>query len=278
LPNCLPCGAMSAAESETPVHFLRWWTSGKAPLGRQGHADVVIELQDDCAAGLELSTDRTEFLLGAPIVEPDLAVQDYEDEGCAAPSAWQAQSAPYRLERRPESLQHCMICLQEKPHTLVPPHRSAKEEATPARRWWCYFKCPWRRDRVEERTPFLKPNVDSHRFCTECWAEYLAHVPAGEVYEFAESKLACPICRETIDVPDVWAVKLGVPEALRVLRSSDLRDDRAGKWASQRFRGKYLALGPVRASLAFGGRRGVALLVLVTAILAFSVIFFAHAW
>jgi len=58
--------------------------------------------------------------------------------------------------------------------------------------------------------------IQSHRFCTECWADFLRHERQCQAKVSTECKprlISCPICRAGIGVPDVWRQKFGLSEA-----------------------------------------------------------------
>merc|ERR1711933_279497 len=76
--------------------------------------------------------------------------------------------------------QQCVICLTDKEHTIVPPHRHESAQ-----------------------------QVEGHRICTECWRNFLYHglrQPSRDGR--GPPPLACPLCRGTIDVPDTWATSI----------------------------------------------------------------------
>lgn len=83
--------------------------------------------------------------------------------------------------------QTCVVCMEEKEHTLVPPHREADGTS-----------------------------VEGHRFCTDCWVTFLRHGMWQQRRAIASKvgaalpPLACPLCRGTIDVPDVWGLNLAI--------------------------------------------------------------------
>jgi len=71
------------------------------------------------------------------------------------------------------------VCLEDKEHTFVPSHSVSPD---------C---C-----------------VEGHRFCSDCWVEFLDHnMKHSSMGRGAPNPtpLACPLCRATILVPDVWA-------------------------------------------------------------------------
>jgi len=122
---------------------------------------------------------------GRPVVEDDLALEDYgsDDEAREWQKAIALQFPPplqpgsaASIQRMDARAKQCVVCFAEKPHTLVPAHALSG------------------------------PQIASHRFCTDCWAEYLLYS--------LKTGLAptCPVCRRPIDVPDAWYVTLGLPD------------------------------------------------------------------
>ncbi|CAJ1351055.1 unnamed protein product, partial [Effrenium voratum] len=79
----------------------------------------------------------------------------------------------------------CIICLTEKEHTLVPPH-------TPRE--------------ISAQTP-AQSSVEDHRFCTDCWEDFLRHARRAKL-----SSMICPVCRGEISVPEVWSKRLELPQ------------------------------------------------------------------
>lgn len=81
--------------------------------------------------------------------------------------------------------QQCVICLADKEHTIVPPHRHESAQ-----------------------------HVEGHRICTECWSQFLYHglrQPGRDGR--GPAPLTCPLCRGTIDVPDAWAAFMELPQS-----------------------------------------------------------------
>mmetsp|Transcript_52927 Transcript_52927/g.134470 ORF Transcript_52927/g.134470 Transcript_52927/m.134470 type:complete len:190 (-) Transcript_52927:391-960(-) len=109
--------------------------------------------------------------------------------------------------------------MEEKEHTLVPAHSS-------------------------EDGP---QHVDGHRFCSDCWAEYLYHSKQQYFAQRATKKsmpLTCPLCRSAITVPDAWAAREELPslwkgseassERLQTMQMSSIfssTDSSMGSWA-----------------------------------------------
>lgn len=58
--------------------------------------------------------------------------------------------------------------------------------------------------------------ITAHCICTDCFADFLKHCMRQQHSASTSSnsfKLLCPVCRQPIDVPDVWRVRLGLPAA-----------------------------------------------------------------
>lgn len=122
-----------------------------------------------------------------PIVEDDLNLEDFcsGDEG---------HDAVLQVDvflpgsRRPRQLmearsKQCVICLADKEHTFVPTHRDLPSQ-----------------------------QVEGHRICTDCWANFLYHgLRQRSSNGRGPPPLACPLCRGTIDVPDAWATFMELP-------------------------------------------------------------------
>lgn len=132
-----------------------------------------------------------------PIIEDDLCLQEYgsDDEAphCASARVWAPGSLAGRKLMEARSKQ-CIICLSDKEHTIVPPHRHENGNAS----------------------------VEGHRVCTECWANFLYH---GLRQQGRDGRgpppLACPLCRCTIDVPDSWIKDVELPLTWRFPRKRE---------------------------------------------------------
>jgi hypothetical protein len=120
------------------------------------------------------------------ILENDLQVEDFSSDDHSRfndvvdclPPPWAPGSAMGRKLMTARAKQ-CVVCLTDKEHTLVPPHRQNTQ------------------------------NVEGHRFCTDCWAEFLQH----QIQTRGNHGPACPVCRGPIDVPDVWCVGFPIPDS-----------------------------------------------------------------
>lgn len=168
---------------------------GKLQL--RSEESLVIEMQDDCRAWevrqpLQHASDRPEEQSPSkPVVEGDLAVLDCDSGDEAGlpgslPPAWAPGSAAGRRLMKARA-QQCVVCMEDKEHTFVPPHR-------------------------EEESGHL---VMGHRFCTDCWTEFLYHSLRQQRRGAPLQPLACPLCRGAIEVPDVWGIDLELPPSWR---------------------------------------------------------------
>lgn len=192
--RCLVEGCLSDSEQGARI------AAGLLRLGKLGQCSeesLVIEAEDEdgrqaVARPLELlhrcSTPADDHeAYDRPAVEDDLLVEDYGAEedagllhGLAPPWAPGSQVARVLMKAR---AQQCVVCMEDKEHTFVPPH---KEEG-------------------------LGSAVGGHRFCTDCWVEFLYHNSRQQRHGCALPLLACPLCRGGISVPDVWGVGFELP-------------------------------------------------------------------
>lgn len=221
-------------------------------LGRNGPGeDLVLELSSDVEGGLregptahgsdnwEPGFDEADGAEGhphRPIVEHDLRVQEYfsDDDAWAASSgsaagglaragarllAWAPGATAGRRLMEARS-RRCVICLAEKEHTLVPPHRNvgalaaAEKPAAPGRRLlWGSASGSAASTAATAPQPGSQ-RVEDHRFCTDCWQNYLQHLMRqGSGTPAGPRELLCPVCRVPIDVPDVYTVRMELPDA-----------------------------------------------------------------
>ena len=116
---------------------------------------------------------------GPPIVETDLAVQDFssDEEFYKKSKAW----FNFNFGRKNfflEAKRPCVICLSEKEHTLVPPHAARNAPSS---------------------------ELEDHRFCTDCWEDFLQHARSSQ------ASMICPVCRGEILIPEVWTQRLQLP-------------------------------------------------------------------
>jgi len=112
----------------------------------------------------------------------ELSELDSEDEAPPEPSCSRGRmTARHRMQDR---AQQCIVCMEEKEHTFVPPHVQG-----------------------------CGSHVDGHRFCSDCWIDFLDHGLSVLRKGVVPAPLACPICRSCIHVPDVWTVDVELPSA-----------------------------------------------------------------
>jgi len=116
----------------------------------------------------------------------------------------------------------CIICFTEKQHTFVPPH--------------CHD---------QHGSPAHSAQVESHRFCTDCWAQFLRHQLRGS----GGAGLSCPLCRCPIDIPDMWKVVFDLPQPRSRLYPEQAEEDvpLASIWARKRafvIGGELIIAGP----------------------------------
>jgi len=114
--------------------------------------------------------------------------------------------------------QQCVVCLVEKEHTLVPPHHGVAADGSEACRLGV------------SRT---SPCFDGHRFCTDCWTEFLLRhgseqPPKGRHGSPRSKRLLCPVCRGAIGVPDVWRLRLDLPATFGALSPKASRSSASG--------------------------------------------------
>jgi hypothetical protein len=136
------------------------------------------------------------------LIEEDLVLEDIDSETelwkCSSSVADCARGSAQARKLMEARSQQCIICLMEKEHTLVPWHHCDDfQSGEPTSMNW--------HDRHASQR-----HANTHRFCTDCWAEFLQH----RLREAASSKalaLHCPLCRASIDSPDVWQSLYEVP-------------------------------------------------------------------
>eukprot|EP00429_Kryptoperidinium_foliaceum_P067661 CAMPEP_0176071796 /NCGR_PEP_ID=MMETSP0120_2-20121206/35862_1 /TAXON_ID=160619 /ORGANISM="Kryptoperidinium foliaceum, Strain CCMP 1326" /LENGTH=277 /DNA_ID=CAMNT_0017405457 /DNA_START=119 /DNA_END=952 /DNA_ORIENTATION=+ len=129
----------------------------------------------------------------AAINEGDLPVEDFDDSedlprepwGNSGDKGWFAPGSVAPRQLMQARAQQCVVCLQDKEHTFVPPHREDGGAH----------------------------DVSGHRFCTDCWAEFLYHSSRQQHRRAGPRPLVCPLCRGGIHVPDVWGATYVLPRA-----------------------------------------------------------------
>lgn len=124
------------------------------------------------------SSPKTAFF-----VEEDLVLQDLDDD-ISPPQARGRLLGRSLMQQR---AQQCMVCMDEKEHTFVPTHRAG----TPS-------------------------HLQGHRFCSDCWVDFLQHRLGQCMSKQATGKMAslvCPVCRDEILVPDYLSAECDLPAA-----------------------------------------------------------------
>lgn len=137
-----------------------------------------------------VQTTHEEELPGEVTVEDDLVVCefDFHEEliSSSVTSSIGTKAARRLMQGR---AQQCVVCMEEKEHTFVPPHETGEGQ-----------------------------QVHGHRFCSECWIDFLEHSlrhqPSGKARgSSAPPPLSCPVCRGIVTVPDVWGVGFELPRS-----------------------------------------------------------------
>lgn len=174
-------------------------------------------------------------------VEGDIIIEDFDFdaefdnhcEPCLVLEPPRSVRARRLMEAR--SLQ-CVICLTEKEHTLVPPHRPLTLSTGVGQ------EHAWQE---REQARCWQQQVANHRFCTDCWSSFLSHQLDQQARSSVKGRhlLSCPVCRGAIDIPDSWKVRLEMPVAAHkreqlpqtmVEMGSIEWLDLSGFWASKR--------------------------------------------
>lgn len=183
-----------------------------------------------------------------PIVEEDLHVQEYfsDDEAflvarrqlqvqscgggqasrCAGggdeePGPWAPPGAMTARRLMEARSRRCMICLADKQHTLVPPHlegageesgpHAAEQQARGGLLGGSRSTASRPMSSVEPSQPCPSRSLEDHRFCTECWEAFLQH-RLQQREEQDRVELRCPLCRALIVIPDVYRIRMGLPD------------------------------------------------------------------
>jgi len=146
-------------------------------------------------------------------IEADIVIEDFDFdaeldnhcEPCLVLEPPRSVRARRLMEAR--SLQ-CVICLTEKQHTLVPPHRPLTLSTGVGQ------EHAWQE---REQARCWQQQVANHRFCTDCWSKFLSHQLDQQAKSSVKRHhlLSCPVCRGAIDIPDSWRVRFGMPVAGR---------------------------------------------------------------
>eukprot|EP00930_Biecheleria_cincta_P067849 TRINITY_DN5476_c0_g1_i1.p1 TRINITY_DN5476_c0_g1~~TRINITY_DN5476_c0_g1_i1.p1 ORF type:complete len:296 (-),score=55.18 TRINITY_DN5476_c0_g1_i1:216-1001(-) len=122
------------------------------------------------------------------MVELDLIVQECnEDDDYFSTASSSSSSSSFpggRMTARrlmQARAKSCVVCMEDKEHTFVPSHQSD-----------------------------AGGQVEGHRFCTDCWVDFLEHSLAQRPTS-SGAVLCCPVCRSRISVPDVYTVDVDMP-------------------------------------------------------------------
>jgi len=170
---------------------------GLGRLWKEVEESIIIEVDGPTTGKVEAAVlDASSAGNGnsSTFVERDLIMRDIDssDEAEFRSGLQQPMPAPTAARRLMKArAQQCVVCMDEKEHTFVPPHRGEVDGQ----------------------------DVAGHRFCTDCWAEFLAHSLRQHQQQQKRKtppQLTCPLCRCVIGVPDVWAVDQELPAAWRL--------------------------------------------------------------
>jgi len=121
-------------------------------------------------------------------IEKDIEIQDYSPSESGRRSDDFVATGQLEGRRRMVARsQQCVVCMEVKEHTFVPAHRGAAS-----------LQC------------------QGHRFCTDCWLEFLTHRMRQLMTKQAQGRfcppLPCPVCRAEIYVPDYFAPQMTLPK------------------------------------------------------------------
>jgi len=135
----------------------------------------------DETKALVSENDQGEEKWTAPaLLDDDLVLGDCDsDDEVLCPASSSGRTAARKLMQA--RAQQCIVCMEEKEHTFVPPHETAGHQ------------------------------VEGHRFCSDCWIDFLDHGLLVLRRGVSPAPLSCPICRSCIYVPDVWTVDVELP-------------------------------------------------------------------
>jgi len=155
-------------------------------LHSNGHQEIedVDNRQRNSPKVTKISEPEEVDWLAELLLDDDLVLEDFdfEPEVCSSSSSLFGRFTARRLMQA--RAQHCVVCMEEKEHTFVPEHAGSGGQ-----------------------------HVEGHRFCSDCWMDFLdhslTHLPAKDISTAAP--LNCPLCRSRIYVPDVWAVDIELP-------------------------------------------------------------------
>mmetsp|Transcript_111344 Transcript_111344/g.359321 ORF Transcript_111344/g.359321 Transcript_111344/m.359321 type:complete len:541 (-) Transcript_111344:28-1650(-) len=180
--------------------------------------------------------------------------EDDDAEELGQPRLWAPPGATTGRKLMEARSRRCVICLADKQHTLVPPHRELESNISEigatcegSVSWFRSLRGGgWRLPAADGLQAPLHPSrgIEDHRFCTDCWEAFLQHrlrqrSAPSSLREDSSDELRCPVCRSAIEVPDVYVVRMGLPECWqrqappahshshspRALYSFDIADD-----------------------------------------------------
>ncbi|CAE7744529.1 unnamed protein product, partial [Symbiodinium sp. CCMP2456] len=133
----------------------------------------------------EPAKEATEDWAAETLYEDDLVLGDLDsDDEVPSPEPSYPSGRMAARRRMQARAQQCIVCMEEKEHTFVPPHLQGCDS-----------------------------HVDGHRFCSDCWIDFLDHGLSVLRRGVTPTPLSCPICRSCIHVPDVWTVDVELPAA-----------------------------------------------------------------
>eukprot|EP00440_Ansanella_granifera_P006609 gb/GFBE01007164.1/.p1 GENE.gb/GFBE01007164.1/~~gb/GFBE01007164.1/.p1 ORF type:complete len:276 (+),score=47.67 gb/GFBE01007164.1/:1-828(+) len=124
-------------------------------------------------------------------LEDDLVLEDCDSDDEVRVSSSSSSMGRMTARRLMQSrAQQCIVCMEEKEHTFVPQHAADSAH-----------------------------HVQGHRFCSDCWVDFLDH-SLHALRRGVAGPLSCPVCRGCISVPDFWAVDVDLPAAWTQTRTS----------------------------------------------------------
>lgn len=148
---------------------------------------MIIEDLDDghevCRTNESVASSKNEgeeTWMAPSLLDDDLVLGDCDsDDEVDCPASSSGRTTARRLMQA--RAQQCIVCIEEKEHTFVPPHQTTTCQ------------------------------VEGHRFCSDCWIDFLDHGLLVLRRGVSPAPLSCPICRSCIHVPDVWTVDVELP-------------------------------------------------------------------
>jgi len=140
--------------------------------------------------GAPVVIDDEEKWTAPALLDDDLVLGDCDSDDevhCPASCSSGRTTARRLMQGR---AQQCIVCMEEKEHTFVPPHETSCQ-------------------------------VEGHRFCSDCWIDFLDHGLLVLRRGVSPAPLSCPICRSCIHVPDVWTVDVELPSVWQTTKIND---------------------------------------------------------